>query len=228
MHEAPAARAAMALAPVNPPAEISEDDREPGRTEKPPDEVLRPRSARPPLVQAMPSPTAGQDSNEVLRRATQPSSVPPTTAAGMIPTDIGPLPVDLWALLGETPPLEATSVSPNVESSTDHILENVSPAAVEIEDGEQASFLKEVRPGSMAVPRTSSGAPGEKQINPTPAGIVQAERMDAAMEVEQAGQQPPVPKRNNQLSGTDLTKLVQQVYIEVRRRLALDWERNRR
>ncbi len=62
-------------------------------------EVHLPRRPRP----AGPAPVAGS-SVSVPRKESPAAEPPPTTQPGMVPTEIGPLPADMWEILGEPVP----------------------------------------------------------------------------------------------------------------------------
>lgn len=75
-------------------------------------ELVTPRRPRPTLAR---QPEAGSQTPSAPRR--QNTATPPP--ATPVPTEIGPLPADLWTLLGETPPASTAPPPPVIMRSVD-------------------------------------------------------------------------------------------------------------
>jgi hypothetical protein len=174
-----------------------------------PVEILPPRGPRPGAVQAariQPSEPALKEDRAPLETSTPARS---SDAPAMVPTEIGPLPADLWTIIGETPPAHPQAAAENRPSAQDRTFNaGLSPTP------------------SSASPALIQGhdVPGAE----TATSVVQALSAPPPAEGETAEQPPAGEGQSNQPSAPDLTKLVQQVYAEVRRRLSIEWERNRR
>jgi hypothetical protein len=97
-------------------------------------------------------------------------SVPNSQTAGLVPTEIGPLPGDLWSLLGQTPPGSSPATEPLSKAM-------VQPSAV-IKSNDQPFATQDIRPAqesrntinyatSDTTPVYPVVSPVPKQITPT-------------------------------------------------------------
>jgi hypothetical protein len=129
-----------------------------------------------------------------------------TGEPGLVPTEIGPLPEDLWNLVGApTPPV--TNAAPTKR-----------PASGEVLKLEEQSSLN-----SASFPASQPGQTGQsplvqRQANP-PEGAAPASSPPATGKgtvEEQAGED------------INIEELARQVYSELKHRLGLEWERLRR
>jgi hypothetical protein len=118
-------------------------------------------------------------------------------------TEIGPLPIDLWELIGESP-----------QSAQPQPMQSASPAT-----------------SGKPAPRESLAPQNVKKIPEAPAGFVQRQPAEpgtaastgisgAAGAAESQAEQPQAE--------IDMDELARRVYGEVKKRLALEWERMRR
>jgi len=125
---------------------------------------------------------------------------------GVVPTEIGPLPEDLWKLVGAESPLvrkEAPQERPasgNASKWKQQLsLNNASlPASPLGQTGQAAVVQRQVTPPAGLEPTSAPAAVGEEAVG------------------EQAGEE------------MDIEELARQVYSELRHRLELEWERLRR
>ena len=116
-------------------------------------------------------------------------------------TEIGPLPVDLWELIGESPP----AVRPQP-------MQTASPAA-----------------SGMPVQRESLAPQNGKKIPEAPAGFVQRQvEPGAAVSQGASGAADSASQAGQPQAEIDMDELARRVYGEVKKRLALEWERMRR
>lgn len=162
-------------------------------------ESLPPREPRPAVVQESPI---------VLPHPAHEEGTPE-----MIPTDIGPLPADLWELVGETPPIQNQAAGKSLSGQMVNPATEVSQEMGEIENSASLSFFKEA--GRAAVAQAANVVQAEEIA---PEEVAGQNGSTAGGDEEKEGVQPVEP---------DLSSLVQQVYAEIRRRLAQEWERYR-
>jgi len=164
-----------------------------------------------------PPPAAGTPAPAVQRVT---DSAPAGTSPGipeMIPTPIGDLPSDLWTLIGQKPP---SREQPPATTG--------SPAPASRRDVQRAIAAAEAPP-----PRTAAGSAAAPARQPAPPA---AALPFAALPVQTRADSGPVTAVQRQESGeaaapaeagVDLEQLSEQVYSEIRRRLAVEWERGR-
>jgi hypothetical protein len=213
-------------------AQVREALREvvPGQPTDSPVEVITPRRPRPapaslqerPIAApAAPAPESGQD-------------VPGEFSGGVdaVPTEIGALPVDLWNLIGESPPIRAQEERSPAPQSEPPEPTHMQPASL---DGPFAAKRPaEQAPLPTVVPAASSQLePGWMvQRSPEPvegsdspsAGAAPVTGADAL-----AGAETATGRAGSALpSEKDLDELAVRVYGEVKKRLAVEWERMRR
>lgn len=126
--------------------------------------------------------------------------------SGLVATEIGPLPKDLWNLVGARPPVGKEESSPAVSGS----IAAAVPEAQRSHLGEAHSTTPlNVTSQRPLVQRQSASPPTSEQADApaTPEG---------ARDEEQAGEE------------MDIEELARKVYSELRYRLELEWERLRR
>ena len=140
--------------------------------------------------------------------------------AEMIETGIGPLPADLWSLIGERPPTRQPAAS--YEAGPE------SPAT--------APALPKVRPEirrrtreDMPQPelRTATRPPAEK-AGPAISETIQREPETSGSTETEATPTPEPAGAAGAAGGVNMDELANKVYGEVKRRLSVEWERLRR
>ena len=171
-----------------------------GSESRQPVEILSPGRPRPPQINGARIHRQSQDRNT----AQDPGETLPVN------TVIGPLPADLWWLLGQEPPITAEPVSgPGPETTGNLAQRQASPDQ-----------------GNFSNPHTSAEQhPAEIARQPHP-----IQRQVLTNDPLPTGRQEPAePARTDETrpAGPDLDELARRVYAEVRRRLAAEWERRR-
>jgi hypothetical protein len=170
-----------------------------------------------------------------------------------VPTEIGPLPSDLWTLLGQTPPApvpvaggaQATTEPPAVPSSpaakgpvaaaTPSTVNGPLLAGAPSAETIMRAIAEAERPSPLVSeevqPRSSQPATEHPQPQPLPSQLPPSPEVSTSA--------PPSVQREVTTddtvevseaeggAGVDVDKLARQVYAEVRRRLASEWERGR-
>jgi hypothetical protein len=139
----------------------------------------------------------------------------------LVATGIGPLPSDLWTLIGEPSPV----VEKPEEVSRPPMQPSLAPAIQKAETGA-------ARPEKNAIPEMGiASSRGE-----SPASLPQVQR---AGEPDQQDEPPPATRKDTdrpaeaanpaqQPAGPDLDELARQVYADLKRRMAVELERLRR
>jgi hypothetical protein len=186
-------------------------------------ELVLPRRPRPNLPVAAEPPGVALDAS--VQREAEASPAPPV----MVPTEIGPLPSDLWTLLGQTPPASEPGdafAGPPITSSPS--VDSGRPAADSGRSAESVMrAIAEAERPSASAPQVTAEAPGQR----LPLSRVSQPQVSAA--APPAIQREPGPDETAEAgeaeaeAGVDVDKLARQVYAEVRRRLASEWERGR-
>lgn len=153
-------------------------------------EVLPPSRPRPTLVQKVSPPSAVQRrmADELLEES--------DTSPSMVQTAIGPLPADLWRLIGEKPP-DQSSMTPSAKTMNNNREEVVS---------RDEGIQHEVRPSVV-----------QRQSLPALPSKPNEEPIQDDMEKE------PTANLNPNL---DIGELSRHVYTELRRRLTIEAERS--
>ncbi|MBN1247129.1 MAG: hypothetical protein JXC32_05685, partial [Anaerolineae bacterium] len=131
-----------------------------------------------------------------------------TPAIPVVTTEIGPLPSDLWELIGEQPP-ETPERSAAGEPAILRAVPQARPAT-----GSQATPL--IQRAAMA---TTAQAPTVSVPADGDAALAPASAMQAQRQAE--------PEAETAQAAVDLEKLAQRVYAELKRRLMVEWERLR-
>ena len=183
---------------------------------------------------ALLAPETAQPTSPFARAVAAPRTLPaqkpatpgavPATAPRTVETEIGALPADLWELIGETPPTpQSVARKLPVESRT--------PAS---------------KPAPVPVAQTQPSAPGPTLQRTTISTTAQAPTRATATQqsgpVQTSTQQAPASEPAASEPGdaaepetestgepeVDVDKLARRIYTEIRRRLAVEWERARR
>jgi hypothetical protein len=167
-----------------------------------PVEILAPSRPRPGPVNAV------THSVTVQRRSQNEPPAPEAQEDRLIETAIGPLPADLWQLIGQKPPASQTPVRESIPSAIQRA--EVTPSQHE-----------DVQPKNSSTP--------VKEINLVdfPAVVQRQPVAEDASSIEQ----PPVAfpsSPQNIESEPDVDELARKVYARIRQRLSTEWERLRR
>ena len=179
----------------------------PGQPTDSPVEVITPRRPRPKPAEAKeqaslsPPQSDGSSAEPEESEVEAPTGVTIKQEAELIETGLGPLPADLWELIGETPPpaqlRSAQTTAPTPQQASDAV----------------------GRGGAEGKPAMRQAAPGAVQRQPAEPSAGESQAGEAAAGGGQAAK--PTPE-------LDMDELAARVYGEVKRRLALEWERLRR
>jgi hypothetical protein len=159
---------------------------------KGPVEILPPSRPRP-LGASVTAP------QEVIQRQ------PENRESPLVDTAIGPLPSDLWSLLGQKPPVHSNQ--PQIQVAT--------PAGSNGQRIFSDSYTSTAQ--ERSIPGTSSPAIIQRQTPPDGTSMPANSVQDQTAQSEKASQTEP-----------NLDDLAQRVYSEIRHRLTLEWERMRR
>ncbi len=179
--------------------------------------------------------------------ATQPETPPPAKGPRIIETDIGPLPSDLWELIGDTAPPTfdegtpeeandtVSATSPTPQANWPSAPSQDSPTMPEIRTANAATQL----PNPQVVQRTSirdqSRQPRTPQteVSPTPSEAPQ--RPSGGRGSEQEAQAPPpvsepeeseAPQEESETApDLDMDELARQVYQTIKRRMRVEKDR---
>jgi hypothetical protein len=122
---------------------------------------------------------------------------------GLVPTEIGELPTDLWRLIGQEPPLAAPTPPSPLQRQAESGLEPALPAVLPAE--------------------RKSRAEGQYVTYQAPTTLQRAEAPETTEPAPQASDDEA-----GDAEGANLDELSRRVYQEVKRRLANEWERMRR
>jgi hypothetical protein len=195
------------------------------QTEATPIETIQPRQPRPvapPSLSLMrkasgASETAARQNGPVQEgRGIEPEASQAVAEPDLVETEIGPLPADLWRLLGHTPPKHTTPHMPDVASAP--------PSA---HDGtilrRAASGTLQPRPEPSLAQGATSLIVQREALPPT-----QPDRANASPTASTAEQVEVGPMEPGSTQTLNIDELARRVYAEVRRRLAVEWERVRR
>jgi hypothetical protein len=149
-------------------------------------------------------PPAEQPSQGVLQRQADTSRRSKTAKPGVVPTEIGPLPEDLWSLVGAESPVE------RIERPQEP------PAPIETSKWEQSS--------------TSTGLPASPSGPVSLAPVVQRQVARGATAGPASAPPSAGGDDSEKQTGQDVNieELARQVYSELKHRLGLEWERLRR
>jgi hypothetical protein len=174
-----------------------------------------PKEPAPPLLPGELSPEAAPPASIQTSLAARPPAAQPAAASRLIPTQAGPLPADLWDLLGEKPPEpEQPSVEPAAGEKSDQ------PAPLQSNAASQASAVNQASTSAVRLPVSPGPALIQRKLEdvpPPPETVNPAAESTAQKPAEKAA----APK-------IDVDDLARQVYSELKRRLAVEMERLRR
>ncbi len=215
-------------------------------------EILPPRRPRPGRLSPEPSAAPAQNATQARvavrptpmehtsdvspsAAAVRPSAEPTPEPQQLVETEIGPLPNDLWHLIGESPPVPrvskpAGSPTPSPPPPTSH--------------GEHMESPPASLSGTWAQPASPEAAPGEKATGGTPgeANVIrripdetaQAETATVTEQATSTTQTPSAQSEGTQQQeeaspeeALDIEALARRVYSEIRRRIHTELERAR-
>ena len=187
-------------------------------------EYVPPRRPRPAESRPVPEPAAGmtgqgtpESSATIIRR--QPITTPDNDGIDeeLVQTEIGPLPHDLWQLIGEAPPAGTGSMQAG---------ESVARNAGGVREHQEIHGLQ----GSKMQVSETPNVPAVHSTQMVQRRAVSSGRAAPARveRTQSAGVQPSDEEGTKEGAEPDIDELARQVYAEVRRRLDLDWERTRR
>ena len=201
-------------------------------------EVVTPRRPRPAVLPPAEVQTSLQDTQPIqngARRVTPPTvdresarmpQMPESLdGASLVPTEIGALPSDLWALIGQEAP-EIQAVPGIQESPQTQLSQPVPPPVIQRQKGEQP-FAEE-----RTQERTTEVNQPGRLIEAPPAVITyQAPASVQRVEIDEVSSSVDTREETSEAGNggaPDIDELSRRVYQEVKRRLANEWERMRR
>ena len=192
---------------------------------------------RPPQVQTKPAEAASGSDMAAPPVHGSTSAEPEEAEPQMIQTEIGALPSDLWTLIGQQPPSPPLPPAGTTTSDAAPLVQRAIAAAEE--------------PPAVPAP---AGTPATPQPPTTQRAIATAEAPATTMDVRAPSATqpiidilPPLAVQRSPINGTsstaapqsasedtpaappvDISELSRQVYAEIKRRIAIEWERDRR
>ena len=192
---------------------------------------------RPPQVQTKPAEAASGSDMAAPPVPGSTSAEPEEAEPQMIQTEIGALPSDLWTLIGQQPPSPPLPPAGTTTSDAAPLVQRAIAAAEE--------------PPAVPAP---AGTPTTPQPPTTQRAIATAEAPATTMDVRAPSATqpiidilPPLAVQRSPINGTsstaapesasedtpaappvDISELSRQVYAEIKRRIAIEWERDRR
>jgi len=215
-------------------------------------EILPPRRPRPRGLSPEPSAAPAQNATQA-RVAVRPTSVERTSDASpsvaaartsaepapapqqLVETEIGPLPSDLWHLIGESPPVPRVSKpvgspAPSPPPPTSHGEHIESPPA-----SLSGTWAQPASPEAAPSEKATGGTPGETNvIRRTPDETAQAETATVTEQATSTAQTPNAQSEGTQQQeeaspeeALDIEALARRVYSEIRRRIHTELERAR-
>jgi len=174
----------------------------PGQVSASPIEIIPPRRPRPQNAPTL-----------IQRTPARAESIPNIrNDASPVPTEIGPLPQDLWHLIGQEPPQHGEVVHPKVENITSRKIEG---SRSRPKDQVSSLTRPEITSEFESVSRKEKGP-----ILEPPSPIIQRK---AAVN-ESSSQQSDSDEEQSEV---DTDELARKVYAEIKRRLTTEWERFR-
>lgn len=177
-------------------------------------EFIPPRRPRPPSPAAGANTPVAENSAKpanisvpmnALQRQVETGSENETAKPGMVPTEIGPLPEDLWNLVGEATPAAGNMVDASQES----------PSSGETSIGAMPAQVRNTAPAPSS-PGPAAQAPlVQRQVASDASAEAESATPDAGKDAvgEQANEE------------VNIEELARQVYSELKHRLGLEWER---
>ncbi len=169
-----------------------------------------------------------------------PAAPPEAFESEMVETSIGPLPSDLWSLIGERPPARAEKREPAAVEPSPAAPRAVQTSPSKAEPAREEGYLFPEEDTSMATPEIVRPA-SRRTPGSIPAAIGRAER-GTGVTIQRAEAVDMVERPNLPIEGEgggvqpaqlggggiDMDELTAKVYSEVKRRLSMEWERLRR
>lgn len=183
-------------------------------------ELILPRRQRPTLPPRTPAPAAPpvQTQRESNGGSSKPPAAPPQA---FVPTEIGPLPGDLWEILGAPTPAAAPAATAPAPAAPTQTSVMRAIAAAESQPP-QPTFRNGDGPHAEAIQRAESAPEQSRPTSTATAGSGVPSRTATAQE-GQSGQ----GTEGGEQGEVNVDELARQVYHEVRRRLSVEWERGR-
>jgi hypothetical protein len=177
----------------------------PGQVSDSPIEIIPPRRPRP-----QSAPTLIQ--KKPVKSESVPESQPEAAISDQsIPTEIGPLPQDLWRLLDQEPPQLESESQPIKEKKINRKMEPSQSHPAQPE-----SILNDL------------SKPPETELNPSKNESLLAPLSPTIQRTEAAGDESSSESDSGEAgSEVDTDELARKVYAEIKRRLTTEWERFR-
>jgi hypothetical protein len=200
-------------------------------------ELILPRRQRPQMPPRT-SPPAVQTQRENNGNGGTPAA--PDAPKAFVPTEIGPLPGDLWEILGASVP--TTTPTASAAAATTPV--SVPTSAPGSSPAPQAAVMRAVAAAESPapLPTTPSSYPNGNGFHAYSEAIQRAEEASGQSRptsTATVGSGVPARTASAQEGGTEqggaggeqgevnVDELARQVYVEVKRRLAVEWERGR-
>lgn len=182
-------------------------------------ELILPRRQRPnvPARPVQRQPESNGQSHDPGSGAGQP------TPQAYVPTEIGPLPGDLWELLGEKPPTQPQPGDGQMVMRAAAPPVSLSAPAASPTPFAERSFA----PASPVQRQTAAPPPQAPMTNSGPAMIQRAETSAAASSSTTVSSTEGGEGSEGGESEVNVDELARQVYREIKQRLAVEWERGR-
>jgi hypothetical protein len=184
-------------------------------------EVVTPRRPRPVPAAAHSTPAEGQPGSSYPKTGADMPGLAEGVEAAAVATEIGPLPADLWSLIGQEPPAEraasaALSVQPVQRQPAGE--GNLAPAMP------LGSQPEEVRQTSQSGQIISTLATGYLSPEDLP-NVIQMQAAEG-----ETAPAPPAEGAPGEGAAAEINvdELTRKVYQEIKRRLSSEWERMRR
>ena len=156
-----------------------------------------------------------------------------------IPTEIGPLPSDLWGLIGHTPPSQIADHQrmPSISSRTEAVI----PHHKEISDSRYSEPMSSDdhpinKANTIAQRAVETGLSTQSPSKPSISdeGFIQVPEIiqrqsESAPETASTANDDSERSAGDTPTGDqiDVDKLARQVYVEIKRRISIEWERMR-
>jgi hypothetical protein len=138
-----------------------------------------------------------------------------TPAPESVPTPVGPLPADLWKLIGQPVPGQEPEAQPGIEQPTADAGAAAARPDTTISQPAEAQIANHEYPSFQWIQRSAA-----EEEDETSQASSASERASTA--------QLPARAENHPAAEPDVDQLAKRVYAEVRRRLQQEWERLRR
>lgn len=184
-------------------------------------ELILPRRQRPTLPPRTPVPSAPTVQTQ---RESNGGSHKPETPQAFVPTEIGPLPGDLWEILGTPVPVTAPAAAPASTTLAPAATQTSVMRAIAAAESQppQHTFHNGNGTHMEAIQRAETAPEQSRPTSTATAGSGVPPRTATAQE-GQSGQ----GTEGGEQGEVNVDELARQVYHEVRRRLSVEWERGR-